>query len=83
MAASDARRAARDLIKRVAAEAFGAGSDDVIVVNELACTEPGCPPVETLIAVLGGAGQRKVTIHKPILEVDEADVRAAVARAAP
>lgn len=26
--------------------------DATLVVSELACTEPGCPPIETVIAVL-------------------------------
>ncbi len=80
MAGSEARRAARAALKQLAAEVFGAGEDDLVMVNELACSEPGCPPVETMIAVLGGGPPRKVTIHKPLLEVSEADLRAALAR---
>jgi hypothetical protein len=44
-----------------------------LVVSELACREPGCPPVETVISVLGPNGARW-TIHKPASEVTETDV---------
>jgi predicted transcriptional regulator len=49
---------------------------DTVMVTELQCTEPGCPPVETVIAILranAGPVQRKV--HKPVREITEADVR--------
>jgi hypothetical protein len=39
------------------------GEDPVVVVNELACREPGCPPIETVIGVLTGGW--RATIHKP------------------
>ena len=52
---------------------------DIIMVNELRCTEPGCPPVETVIAILRpGAAPRQIKIHKPVAEVTENDVRTAV-----
>lgn len=41
-----------------------------VTVSQLACREPGCPPVETVIAVLGPGG-RRWTIHRPIAEVDD------------
>jgi len=31
---------------------FEAADDDAVVVNELACTQPGCPPIETVVALL-------------------------------
>jgi len=48
-----------------------------VMVTELACREPGCPPLETVIAILDGATQRKHTLHKAVLDVTEGDVRAA------
>ena len=30
------------------------GEDDLVSVAELACHEPGCPPVETVVTVRGG-----------------------------
>ncbi|MBC3191844.1 hypothetical protein H7X46_12300 [Pseudonocardia sp. C8] len=42
-----------------------------VTVSQLACREPGCPPVETVIAVLGPDG-RRWTIHRPLADVDDA-----------
>ncbi|OBG29248.1 hypothetical protein A5764_23060 [Mycobacterium sp. 852002-51057_SCH5723018] len=40
--------------------------DDVAVtVQQLTCREPGCPPVETVIAVLA-APSRRWTLHHPL-----------------
>jgi len=50
--------------------------DATVLVSELACTEPGCPPVETVIAVLDGVSL-KVTIHRPLVALDRAIVEAA------
>lgn len=50
--------------------------DDVIVsVNQIACREPGCPDVETVIGVLR-QGQAVLTakIARPIADVTEHDV---------
>ena len=45
--------------------------DDVAVtVQELACREPGCPPVETVIAVLA-AVPRRWKVHRPLADVDD------------
>ena len=47
-----------------------------VMVAELACTEPGCPPLETVVAVLDAGATRRYTIHRPMAEITEADVRA-------
>ncbi|MEM9039510.1 MAG: hypothetical protein AAGD33_06415 [Actinomycetota bacterium] len=52
--------------------------DATVLVTELACSEPGCPPIETVIAVLADTGNVQYKIHKPVAEVDVDDVRAAV-----
>jgi hypothetical protein len=52
---------------------------EAVMVNELRCTEPGCPPIETVIAfLLAGAPPVQVKIHKPATEVTEEDVRTAI-----
>lgn len=49
--------------------------DDVrILVTELACTEPGCPPTETVIALMHPGAPQQHKIHKPLAEVTEEDV---------
>ncbi|MEB3370941.1 hypothetical protein [Saccharopolyspora mangrovi] len=45
-----------------------------ITVQQLACAEPGCPPIETKIVVLGLESKRW-TIHAPVSEVDDDTVR--------
>lgn len=55
--------------------------DDVTVsVSELACREPGCPDIETVVGILmAGIAPRIAKIHKPIIEVTPADLAAAFA----
>lgn len=45
--------------KRWVAEASGAPDDATILVTELACSEPGCPPYEVMMAVLAADGTRR------------------------
>lgn len=64
-------------VKAWAREALRTDDDTTILVSELACTEPGCPPVETVVAVFA-ATTTKVTIHKPLGEITQADITAAL-----
>ena len=34
---------------------LGLDTETTVLIQQLACTEPGCPPVETVVAVLGTA----------------------------
>jgi hypothetical protein len=62
-------------IKRWVAEALGAGGETTVMVAELRCAEPGCPPVETSISVLDKPGEpRQRKIHKPMSDVTRDDV---------
>jgi len=56
---------------------FGGLSDEVsMLVTELRCTEPGCPPLETVIAVLDQPGKpRQFKIHKAMSDVSSLDVQ--------
>ena len=56
--------------------AFALGEGSTVMVAELACSEPGCPPVETVIAILDAGTTCRFTVHRPIAEVSEADIRA-------
>jgi hypothetical protein len=48
-----------------------------IVVSELTCREPGCPPVETVIGLLrSGQDAVKYTIHRAAADVTREDVAA-------
>lgn len=49
--------------------------DAVVMVTELRCTEPGCPPLETVIAVLNGPGsKRQYKLHKGVSDVTREDI---------
>lgn len=46
-----------------------------ILVTELACTEPGCPPLETVVAVLKGPGENvQQKIHRSVVEITKEDI---------
>ena len=50
----------------------------VVMISELRCSEPGCPPLETVIAVLDGPGQkRQAKFHKATGEIGPADIESA------
>ena len=54
---------------------------DLVSVAELACHEPGCPPVETVVTVHESDGQRRQWhVHKSLSEVEKADVVTALLR---
>ena len=56
-------------------ELFALDVDTTVMVTELQCTEPGCPPVETVIAILERPGQpRQHKVFKPMAEVTRDDV---------
>ncbi|HEY7063457.1 MAG TPA: hypothetical protein VII06_18405 [Chloroflexota bacterium] len=57
-------------------EAPGLATDTPVLVTELRCTEPGCPPLETVIAILDRPGApRQHKLYKPLTEITQADVR--------
>ncbi len=49
--------------------------DVSIMVTELQCHEPGCPPIETVIALLSpGAPTRQYKLHCALADVTRDDV---------
>ena len=62
-------------IKRWTMDLFHLPEDTSVLVTELRCTEPGCPPLETVIAILDTPGHpRQHKIHKGHREVTRDDV---------
>lgn len=60
------------------AEASGAPEDATVLVTELACSEPGCPPYEVVMAVLAPDGTRRQrTLHVRLAELTRERVFAA------
>lgn len=61
--------------------AFHLPVDTAVLVTELQCTEEGCPPLETVIAILDTPGiPRQYKVYKPLREVTGADINALAAR---
>ncbi|HAA30742.1 MAG TPA: hypothetical protein DCE56_27445 [Cyanobacteria bacterium UBA8553] len=48
-------------------------SEISISISQLCCTEPGCPPIETVIAVMTSPIQQ-YKIHKPMTELEHTDI---------
>lgn len=44
--------------------------DVAVTVQQLSCREPGCPPIETVIAVLG-APARRWNLHHPLTAISD------------
>ena len=53
---------------------------DTVLITELRCTEPGCPPLETVVAILAvGDAPRRWTVHLPLERVTPGDLTDALA----
>lgn len=62
-------------VKALFVATFALGDDTLLSVSELRCHEPDCPPIETVVTARGADGTvRDWRVHKPIAEIDEADV---------
>ena len=58
---------------------LGAAEDTAFAVNEIACTDPACPGVETVILVMEpGKKTRALKVAKTLDAVTEQDIRDAV-----
>jgi hypothetical protein len=67
-------------VRRWVEDCLGGDEAATVLVTELACHEPGCPPIETVIALLGGTGPRTWKLPCPAAELSAADVAAVLAR---
>ena len=58
-------------------ELWQLGDEDSVLVTQLRCNEPGCPPLETVI-VIAAAGRPTVQhkLHQPAAEVSRQDLKA-------
>ena len=63
-------------VKGWVTERLGLTEADLVTVLELACHEPGCPPVETVVTVHRADGARRDwRVHKPLAEIEETDIQ--------
>lgn len=66
-------------LKETVPRLLGLDEDTAVMIRQLACTEPGCPPLETVVAVLPMDGPaRRWTLHRPAVQITEDDLRAAL-----
>ncbi|KPC59233.1 hypothetical protein [Streptomyces chattanoogensis] len=57
-------------------------ADTAVVIRQLASTEPGCPPLETVIAVLPMEGEpRRWTVGRAVEQITEGELRTLLAGA--
>jgi nitrate reductase delta subunit len=53
---------------------FSLAEDETVMVSELACSVPGCPPIETHVVFWTPAGRHHFKIFKPLAETAEGDL---------
>jgi hypothetical protein len=53
---------------------FALADDETVMVSEVACGVPGCPPIETHLVFWTAAGRHHFKIFKPLAEVIEDDL---------
>lgn len=55
-------------------EQFKLDEDETIMVSQLPCSDPGCPPLETHVVFWTQAGRQHFKIYKPLAEVAADDL---------
>ena len=53
---------------------FALIDDETVMVSEIACGVPGCPPMETHVVFWTAAGRHHFKIFKPLAAVSEDDL---------
>src|ERR1700733_11913069 len=66
--------AALDRVRDWTRARFKLSDDETIMVSEIACSVPGCPPIETHVVFWTGAGRHHFKIFKPLAEATEDDL---------
>jgi hypothetical protein len=66
--------AALDRIRDWTRARFKLADDETIMVSEIACGVPGCPPIETHIVFWTTLGRHHFKVFKPLTEVAEDDL---------
>jgi nitrate reductase delta subunit len=71
---SPARHAALRRVREWTRVRFSLGEETVILVAEVACAVPGCPPIETVIAFWADGRRHHFKIFKPVAQVEQDDL---------
>ncbi|MGD1854484.1 MAG: hypothetical protein ACFB2W_09545 [Leptolyngbyaceae cyanobacterium] len=59
-------------------QALGLDESVPVSISQLACSEPCCPPLETVIAVMTQP-PKTYKIHQPAADIEQADIAKALA----
>jgi|SRR5215470_6162489 len=62
-------RQALDRVSEWTRERFGLTDEATILVSEIACALPGCPPLETVVAFWTNDRRHHFKLFKPVAEV--------------
>jgi hypothetical protein len=65
---------ASDRVRAWTRERFQLGEDETVMVSEVACAVPGCPPIETHVVFWTDQGRHHFRVFKPLAEVAEDDL---------
>ena len=72
---SDVHLLALDRVTEQTRARFRLGQEAVVLVSEIACSLPGCPPLETVVVFWTAAGVRhRFKIFKTVIEITEEDL---------
>jgi len=71
---SPGQDAALDRLREWTRARFALTDDETVMVSELACAVPGCPPIETHIVFWTALGRHHFKIFKPLADVAEDDL---------
>jgi len=66
--------AALERVRGLARERFGLPEESPVLVAEVGCAVPGCPPVETVIAFWSNERRHHFKIFKPVNTVERGDL---------
>ena len=79
-ARSAERAALASTLKATLSASLGLGSEDALSVNEIACADPGCPDMETIVLVMrAGEPTRALRIRTSMDAVTPEQIAALVA----
>jgi hypothetical protein len=66
--------AALDRVRQWTRARFALTADETVMVSEVACSVPGCPPIETHLVFWTAAGRHHFKVFKPLADVVEDDL---------
>jgi hypothetical protein len=71
---SPGNSAAIDRVRDWTRTRFALTDDETVMVSQIACAVPGCPPIETHIVFWTTAGRHHYMVFKPLADVVEDDL---------